>query len=67
MAAPAVTDYRAVWNIEKNFGSIAVKIQGKKKGFKLKIENAAEYLALLSLLQGEKTVFFKPPFLDTAP
>jgi len=65
--SPAVTDYRAVWNAEKNRGNIMIKVQGTNKGQDVKVGNAAEFLAILTLLQGPKTVFAKPPFFDTKP
>ncbi len=67
MAAPAVTDYRAVWDVKQNRGNIQIKVQGKSKAMNLKISNAAEYVAVLTLLGGPKTVFAKPPILDTNP
>ncbi|MHA1597118.1 MAG: hypothetical protein ACTSV1_00200 [Alphaproteobacteria bacterium] len=65
--APAVTDYRVTWNMVRNAGKIAIKVQGSGKGIDLEVNDPTEFLAVLALLQGEKTVFFKPPFLDTKP
>lgn len=67
MTAPAVTDYRAVWNVEENKGNIQIKVQGVGKAINLKISSGAEYLAVLAMLDGPKTVFSKPPYLDTKP
>jgi hypothetical protein len=63
----AVTDYRATWNTATNTGTIAIKTEGSNRGKTIKINGAAEYLAVLILLQGEKTVFAKYPILDTSP
>ena len=61
MVGRAVTDYQADWDINKNKGNIKIKLQGRNKIINLKISNAAEYLAVLTMLQGPKNVYARSP------
>ena len=59
----AVIDYNAAWGLKGNkgngVGSIEVTLQ-RGKPINLKdISNHSEFIAVLTLLQGEKTVFAK--------
>lgn len=66
-ATRAVVDYDAFWDTVKNGGRISVTIQGSRP-LVLKIDNANEYVAVLTLLQGQKTVFVRSDgVLTTAP
>ncbi|GAA5504611.1 hypothetical protein [Novipirellula caenicola] len=67
-ASVAVVDYDVSWDTKKNRGGIRVKLQQGKPLVIRNIENVAEYIAILTLLQGEKTVFAtRSGVLTTAP
>jgi hypothetical protein len=61
-----VVDYEATWNAKENKGAFVLVLPGNKKA-KFKADDSSEFLAILSLLQGEKTVFARPPYLSTRP
>ena len=56
MAFVAVTDYEAGWNVKGDQSKILIKLQDGAS-FPFTPSNPAEFLAVLSLLQGKKTVF----------
>ena len=67
-AAVAVVDYDAFWDTTINGGRIRVKLQRGRPLFIRNIDNVAEYTAVLTLLQGQKTVFVTSSgVLTTAP
>jgi len=52
-----VIDYDAMWDFNKNYGSISIT---PRKGDAMTIKQIGshtEFIAILTLLQGEKTVF----------
>ena len=59
-----VVDYDASWNAKDNVGTFVLKLSGGKEA-KFEADDPMEFIAILSLLQGEKTVFAQPPFLTT--
>jgi hypothetical protein len=61
-----VVDYDASWNAKDNVGTFVLKLSGGKEA-KFEADDPMEFIAILSLLQGEKTVFAQPPFLTTKP
>ena len=65
MSQPVV-DYEATWNAKENKGTFVLILPGDKKA-EFKADDSSEFIAILSLLQGEKTVFARPPFLSTRP
>lgn len=66
MSARAVTHYRALWDTKNRKGRIAIKFQGSNTQT-IKIDNHAEFVTILAVLQGENAGAEKPLFLDTAP
>jgi len=52
--------------LQENKGAFVLVLPGNKKA-KFKADDSSEFLAILSLLQGEKTVFARPPYLSTRP
>jgi hypothetical protein len=62
----AVIDYEAAWDAKQNKGSFVLKLDGGKRT-KFTADNATEFIAILTLLQGEKQVFARPPYLATTP
>ena len=62
--AQAVVDYDADWDAKENRGSFSLKLaSGKRTRFQA--SDGTEFIAILTLLQGEKTIFAKPPLLTT--
>lgn len=47
--------YKAGWSINQNKGRISLKIEGEAALKKLSIDNAAEFTAILTILQGDST------------
>lgn len=66
MAGTAVAHYRALWDTKNSKGRIAIKFHGGNT-HTIKINNHAEYVAMLAVLQGEREVSPEPLFVDTAP
>ena len=64
--AQAVVDYDAEWDAKDNRGSFSLKLSGGKRT-RFQASDGTEFIAILNLLQGEKTVFAKPPLLTTKP
>lgn len=67
-AAVAVVDFDATWDTKKNRGGIRVTSQRGRDLVLGDIDSSAEFIAILTLLQGQKTVFVRPSgVLTTAP
>ena len=66
MSATAVAHYRALWDTKNNTGRIAIKFHGGNT-HTIKIDNHAEFAAMVAVLQDEGGVFPEPMFVDTAP
>ena len=64
--AQAVVDYDAEWDAKENRGSFSLKLSSGKRT-RFQTSDGTEFIAILNLLQGEKTVFAKPPLLTTKP
>ncbi|MFQ5988831.1 MAG: hypothetical protein ACE5K9_02835 [Candidatus Methylomirabilales bacterium] len=62
----SVHDYRALWDVKNKKGRIAVKTPGGKTET-IRIDDHAEFVAILNILCSEKAAFARPLFLDTAP
>ncbi len=62
----SVHHYRALWDVKNNSGRIAIKTPGGKTET-IRINDHAEFVAILNVLSSEKTPLAKPLFLDTAP
>ncbi len=60
----SVVDYDASWNAKDNVGTFILKLSGGKE-VEFAADDPAEFIAILTLLQGEKTVFARPPYLTT--
>lgn len=65
MSRPVV-DYDAAWNAKDNTGTFVLKLSGGKEA-QFTADDSTEFIAILTMLQGEKTVFAKPPYLTTKP
>ena len=65
MSRPVV-DYEATWNAKDNVGSFVLELAGGKRA-EFKADDSTEFIAILTMLQGEKTVFARPPLLTTKP
>ncbi len=64
----AVVDYEAAWNIKSNHGAITIRLQSGRPVSISPIDTHSEFIAILTLLQGEKTVFaMSSGVLTTAP
>lgn len=66
MSATAVAHYRALWDTKNNRGRIAIKFHGGNT-HTIKIDNHAEFAAMVAVLQDNRRVFPEPLFVDTAP
>jgi len=66
MSATAVAHYRALWDTKNNKGRIAIKFHGGNT-HTIKIDNHAEFAAMVAVLQGDRGVFPETLFVDTAP
>jgi hypothetical protein len=62
----SVPVYRALWDVKNNKGRIAIKTPGGKTET-IRFDDHAEFVAILNLLNSEKTALERPLFLDTAP
>jgi hypothetical protein len=58
MARAVIEDYLVAWNIEKDQGGISVKAAGSSDYRKVPISTYQEFLALLTLLQGPKAIYY---------
>ena len=58
MAKKIVVDYRAAWNIAKDTRGISVRLEGSNNFAKIPLSSYEEFMALLVLLQGRKTVYY---------
>ena len=65
MSQPVI-DYEATWDAKDDKGSFVLKLESGKSA-KFTANDGLEFIAILTLLQGEKTVFAKPPYLTTKP
>ncbi len=64
----AVVDYEAAWDVKRNRGSITIRLQTGRPVSIPQIDTHSEFIAILTLLQGEKTVFgTSSGVLTTAP
>ena len=66
--AIAVVNYDAGWDVVNNRGDIELTLQTGKPFVMKGIDTHLEFIALLTLLQGEKTVFARAPgYITTKP
>ena len=66
MSATSVAHYRALCDTKNNKGRIAIKFHGGNT-HTIKIDNHAEFAAMVALLQGERGVSPESLFVETAP
>ncbi len=58
MTQAVVTDYRVAWKIEDNVGRITVRLGSSEEYRPVPLSNFNEFMALLTLLQGPKAVYY---------
>lgn len=52
-----ISEYQVAWNIDTNVGKIRIKIEGQNQPKNIPLSNAAEFVAILSILQGDGTAY----------
>lgn len=58
MAGKLVVGYKAGWEISSDDNGISVKVDGSNKYQNVKIQKAAEFIAILTMLQGPHNVYY---------
>lgn len=58
MASKLVLDYHAEWKISNDSGKLKLRFQGSNRYVAVPLTSYQEYLALLTLLQGPKGVYY---------
>lgn len=53
----AVLRYHSSWSPNRNVGLIQVELEGQAKPWLIRVDNAAEFSAILLLLGGSRPVF----------
>lgn len=58
MTKHLVTGYQPFWFVQQDKGRISLKLDGVKKVCPIMTSSGAEFLAMLTILQGQKRVVF---------
>ena len=67
MAYKTVVDFEARWSVAQDEGKIMLRLEGGTKKT-LSPSSSAEFIAVLTLLQGQKAIFASPEgLLTTSP
>ena len=60
-----IARYQAQWHIHQNVGRIRIELEGQSGFHLLPVNNSAEFVAILSLLQSESDSYMRNGWLGT--